>query len=109
MLLSSHLLDEVERVADTIVMIHQGEMVLTERMDQIRARRHRLVLTFADPMTEAPNLPGTLNTSGGPHEWVCCCEAPLEELEQRAIQMGARIAESSSLSLDDIFVARVRG
>jgi ABC-2 type transport system ATP-binding protein len=107
--LSSHLLDEVERVADTVVMIHHGKPVLTDSMESIRAQHHRLVLVFKEPCSKAPTLPGALSVSGGPHEWVCCCQAPIEELEERASQLGARIAEQSTLSLDEIFVARVRG
>lgn len=107
--LSSHLLDEVERVADTVVMIHEGELVLTDNLETIRSEHHRLVLTFEEPLTEAPTLPGCLSVSGGPQEWICCCRAPMEELETSIGQLGARIAEQSSLSLDEIFIARVRG
>lgn len=109
MVLSSHLLDEVERVADTVVMIHRGKLVLSERMETIRTQHHCLVLAFDTPPTEAPALPGMLSAQGGPQEWTCCCQAPLEELETVAAQLGGRIAESSSMSLDEIFIARVRG
>ena len=107
--LSSHLLDEVERVADTIVMIHEGTLVLTDTMEVIRAQHHRLILTFPTPQDTAPALPGTLSVSGGPREWICCCQAPIEALQQTAGELGAQIAEHSTLSLDEIFVARVRG
>lgn len=107
--LSSHLLDEVERVADTVVMIHEGKLVLTDKMETIRAQHYRLVLNFKEPQSAPPTLPGILSVSGGPQEWVYCCQAPIEELQQQAGQLGASIAEQSSLSLNDIFVARVRG
>ena len=107
--LSSHLLDEVERVADTIVMIDEGRLVLTDTMETIRAQHQRLVITFAEPQATPPDLPGVLSVSGGPHEWVCCCQAPIEALHQSVEQLGGKIVEQSPLSLDEIFVARVRG
>ncbi len=107
--LSSHLLDEVERVADTVVMIHHGKLVLSERMETIRTEHHCLVLAFDTPQAEAPSLPGMLSAQGGPQEWTCCCQAPRDELETAAGQLGGHIVESSSMSLDDIFIARVRG
>lgn len=107
--LSSHLLDEVERVADTVVMIHEGRLVLIDSMESIRTQHHRLILAFREPRTSAPTLPGTLSVTGGPNEWVYYCQAPLEELEQSAGKLGARVTETSTLSLDEVFVARVRG
>ena len=41
-LFSSHLLDEVERVADQVTMIHQGRIVLSETMDDVKLRHRRL-------------------------------------------------------------------
>src|SRR5436190_22967169 len=35
-LFSSHLLDEVERVADQVTIIHQGRLILTSSMDEIK-------------------------------------------------------------------------
>ncbi len=35
---SSHLLDEVERVADHICMMHRGQVVLNDSLEQIQSR-----------------------------------------------------------------------
>lgn len=36
-LFSSHLLDEVEQVADHVTMIRQGQIVLSESLDAVKA------------------------------------------------------------------------
>jgi len=43
-LFSSHLLDEVERVADRVAMVYNGKIVVDTTMDDIRATHHRVVL-----------------------------------------------------------------
>lgn len=72
-LLSSHLVDEVERVADSVAIIHHGEMVLTDSVDNIKEAHHRLTLRFDEPQTGAPRLSGALSCVGGPLEWTFIC------------------------------------
>jgi ABC-2 type transport system ATP-binding protein len=48
--LSSHLLDEVERVSDAVVIIEQGHATVGGRMDELRnAGNNELVLSLDDP------------------------------------------------------------
>ena len=47
-LFSSHLLEEVERVADHVAMIHQGRIVFDAPLDEIKATHRRLTLRFAE-------------------------------------------------------------
>src|SRR5262245_4321828 len=45
-LFSSHLLDEVERVADRVAIIHQGRVLLTAAMDEVKDTHRRVTLRF---------------------------------------------------------------
>jgi ABC-2 type transport system ATP-binding protein len=45
-LLSSHGISEVERVASHVALIHQGKLVLAEPLDQLKARTYRLHFTL---------------------------------------------------------------
>ncbi|MHC4171281.1 MAG: ABC transporter ATP-binding protein [Planctomycetota bacterium] len=65
-LLSSHLVDEVERVADSVAIIHHGRMVLTDSLENIKENHHRLTLRFEEPQADAPQLSGALSCIGGP-------------------------------------------
>src|SRR5947208_10212465 len=55
-LFSSHLLDEVERVADHVAMIHRGRIVFDAPLDEIRATHRRLTVRFPEPMPRPPAL-----------------------------------------------------
>jgi ABC-2 type transport system ATP-binding protein len=107
--LSSHLLDEVERVADHVTMIHEGKVVFADTMHNVQKTHCCLTLRFDHPQQEAPSLPGLLSQSGGPQEWTCVCDRTLEEVTGAVQQLGAEIVEHSTPSLDDIFVGRVKG
>ena len=106
-LFSSHLLDEVERVADHVAMIHQGQIVLTATMDEIKERHRRLTLRFERPFDIAPALSGSLTSSGRGQEWTYICTGDRTELLVGASSLGATVVEDATMSLDEIFVARV--
>ncbi len=50
-LLSSHSLDEVQRVADRVAIIREGELVVTDTVESLRAKAPRVMtLTFPQPV-----------------------------------------------------------
>lgn len=108
-LFSSHLLEEVERVADQIVMLQHGRVVLRGRTDEVRRDHISAVLAFGQPQTAAPVLAGAQTIAGHGSEWnvLYCGSRP--DLEQAALKLGARVIQERTPSLDEILVARVRG
>lgn len=104
---SSHLLEEVERVADDVAMIHRGEVVMCDSLENIKANHHIVTLRFPEPQKEHPQLPGVLSINGEGQEWTALCNGDLGEVRERAREMGCEILEEDSPSLEDIFVARV--
>jgi len=107
-LFSSHLLDEVERVADYVAMIDRGRMVLSAPIEEIRAAHHLLTLRFSAPQTNPPRLEGALSCEGEADEWTVLCNGNLDALRESATRLGATVIEKETPSLEDIFVARVR-
>ncbi|MFO0260824.1 MAG: ABC transporter ATP-binding protein, partial [Planctomycetota bacterium] len=61
---SSHLLDEVERLADRIAILHEGRIVLTEQLDVVRESFHRVTLRFDEALSEPPPMPGAIERQG---------------------------------------------
>ena len=106
-LFSSHLLDEVERVADHVAMLHEGRLVACDSLDQIRRRHHRFLIRFDQPQNSSPQLPGALSCQGDGQEWTVLCNGGREELVQAVLARGAKIVEEASPSLEEIFVSRV--
>jgi ABC-2 type transport system ATP-binding protein len=65
-LLSSHVLSEVERVCDRVGIIREGELAALETTESLISKRfRRMKLTFAQPVDPAPfaALPGTSDVS----------------------------------------------
>jgi ABC-2 type transport system ATP-binding protein len=106
-LFSSHLLDEVERVADRVAIIHQGKIMLAAPMDEIMGSHRRLTLRFEQSVSLAPKLVGTLTCEGAGSEWTYVCNGESEQLRLAARAIGGTVVSETALSLDEIFVTRV--
>jgi len=103
---STHLLDEVERVADDVAMMFDGQVVLKGPLDEVKENHHRLVLRFESPQPAAPNVPGVLSITGSGREWTVICNGSRQETVAAAAQLGGRVVLEETPSLDEIFVAR---
>lgn len=104
---SSHLLHEVERVADQVAMINRGRVVFSGELDRIKESHHRLTLRFPQIRRQPPSLNGALSWEGSGAEWAAVCSGRLGELEEAAAGCGAEVVAQRTPSLDEIFVARV--
>ena len=104
---SSHLLEEVERVADHVAMIHEGRVALDMPMDAIKATHHKYVVRWPEPRPERPDLPGVIHAAGEGREWGVLCEGDEQPFAQAVRATGGEIVESSVPTLEAIFVARV--
>jgi ABC-2 type transport system ATP-binding protein len=104
---SSHLLHEVERVADRVALIDRGRVVFSGALDHIKDTHHRLTLRFPEPRPKPPALTGALAWEGHGAEWVAVCNGRLDDLQHAAAACGAQVVGQRVPSLDEIFVARV--
>jgi ABC-2 type transport system ATP-binding protein len=106
-LFSSHLLDEVERVADRVAIIHEGRIVLTATMDEIKDTHRRMTLRFGQPLERPPTLVGALSCDGAGAEWTFVCSGESSQLRRAADAIGATVVDDAALTLDEIFVSRI--
>jgi ABC-2 type transport system ATP-binding protein len=106
-LFSSHLLDEVERVADQVTIIHRGRLLLTSSMDEIKETHRRVTLRFNEPQERPPALVGSVSHEGHGAEWTYVCSGSTDQLRRAAESIGATVVEDAALSLDEIFVSHV--
>ena len=103
---SSHLLEEVERVADDIAMMFAGEVVLTGTLDDIKDNHHRLILCFETAQPVPPKIPGVLSLAGSGQEWTAICNGTRPEVIAAVARAGGKVVAEDTASLDEIFVAR---
>ncbi len=98
-LLSSHLLHGVQRVADRVAMLHRGQLLLNEPLDDLLARHRALTIRFATAPTAPPSWPGALGWTGQGVEWTCLCNGEGTSCKQFAEEAGAEVVEERAPSL----------
>lgn len=106
-LFSSHLLEEVERVTDDVAIIHEGEIVMCDSVEDIKANHHLITLRFSEPLPEKPHFPDALSIEGKGQEWTVLCNGELDEICAKAKVIGCEIYQDMPPTLEDIFVAHV--
>ena len=105
-LFSSHLLAEVERVADRVAMICGGRILFCDTLDHIKAAHERVTLRFNQAMSAPPSLAGALAWEGSGRDWTTVYAGRATTLLDAAAGLGAEVVDRAGLSLDEIFLAR---
>jgi ABC-2 type transport system ATP-binding protein len=108
-LFSSHLLDEVERVSDHLAMMHQGRIVFSGPLDQVKESHRRFIIRFEAAQARPPQLEGALCISGHGREWKVVSSGLSHLTTAHAASLGGVILEEGMATLDEIFVARAKG
>jgi ABC-2 type transport system ATP-binding protein len=106
-LFSSHLLDEVERVSDHVALIHQGRLIFSTDLADLKETHRCLTLRFAEPRAQPPVLAAALAWQGAGHEWTALCRFRPGELPALIADSGAHVVADRIPSLDEIFLAQV--
>jgi ABC-2 type transport system ATP-binding protein len=89
-LLSSHVLAEVQRVADRIGVLRAGRLIAVERLDQLRAKAlHHVRAHFADepPTDRLAGVPGVRDITISDH--TLSCSAPQSSLDHLLKRISA--------------------
>ena len=105
-LLSSHQIGEVERVADFVAILRHGRLVLFEALDELKRDVREVVLTLEDARSEPPAVPGTVIHSEQrerQHRWL------VRGLDEPRLQIAASAGavahvETRRPSLEEIFL-----
>ena len=107
MLFSSHLLEEVERVADHVTLISQGKIALSAPLDALKESHRCVTVRFSESRPQPPAVAGVLRWDGGGQEWTAVYRDGSGELQAAVTGWGAHIVAERVPSLDEIFVAHV--
>ena len=104
--LSSHILAEVERVADRVAVMREGRLVVVDDVSMLKSRfARRLDLEFASPVDPAPftAIPGVRDVHVSRRTLSCDVIGPETELLRAAVARGVLGIHAHDPSLDDIF------
>jgi ABC-2 type transport system ATP-binding protein len=110
-LISTHMMDQVERMCNRIFMIHKGEGVLYGKIDEIKSRygKNTVLLEFEG---ELKNIPGVkkINNSGNYAELILEPGTDAQVLLKYLAEMiRVNKFEVSAPSLNEIFIQVVEG
>ena len=106
-LFSSHLLDEVEQVADHVTMISQGRVALSAPLQAMKESHRCVTVRFSEPRPRPPDVAGVLRWDGAGQEWTAVCRDGCGELQAAVAAWGARIVAERAPTLDELFFAHV--
>jgi ABC-2 type transport system ATP-binding protein len=103
---SSHILPEVQAVCDRVGIIREGQLVATQRVeDLIAARLNRMTLIFAAlPPAEIFNLEGVTEISRTEQSVTLEVRENLPAVLAAAAQHDIRDIETHNMSLEEIFL-----
>lgn len=104
-LISSHNLDGLERICDTVTMIHQGEVERQMSMEEMKSELVRLNVVFeggADPAVY--KMPQILRISNIGSIYTLVVKEYNEEFARELRKIGAGLIEPVDISLEELFV-----
>lgn len=104
-LFSSHLLEEVERMSDRILMVQNGKITLSTSLEEARNSYHRSRLTFLENLDRLPSIAGVLTGEGGGRSWSVIHNTPPDEFSRAVTEAGGTVTESRNATLEEIFLA----
>jgi len=108
-LLSSHVLSEVQRVADRVGVLREGRLIAVDRLATLRERSlHHIRATFADAVapSDFATLPGVRNLRVADHS--LACSAPETALDSLIKEVGRHTVldfECAEAELEETFLA----
>ena len=107
-LLNSHLLSEIELVADRIAILHRGQIVAIGAMTELLPQNHQ----FEVEVSLNPSLPGSWQFQQQASSWLCEVQGSdqlqqlLSALQSKSIPVVA--VRSTRTTLEDVFFSYVR-
>lgn len=103
---SSHMLSDVERVADTIGILHLGHLHLVSSLDALKERVRRVRVVFDSEPKEPIPIDGILDVRKDKREWVLTLDNFSDEkISALKEHFQAKHIDTISLSLEEIFIA----
>lgn len=101
---SSHLLSDVERVADHIAVLDGGVLRASCTVDTFRDRVRQVVLHFAGVAPTLPPIPGLLHSFRTRDELVLTLANPDAETDRALRSLGASRIETVPMGLEEAFI-----
>jgi ABC-2 type transport system ATP-binding protein len=109
-LLSSHSIDDVQRLADTVGILHEGRLLAHASVDTLVTRTKRIRAVLHDGCPPRTEPAGTIWQTVARREWSLTVRDFSDDVVHRlAAENPVATVEVSDLSLEDVFKDYVKG
>ena len=112
-LISSHQISEVERVADMVAIIHQGKVRMTDSMLHLKETVSEVTISLDDPLIALPRLFGDVEVlseqSSGRQRRMVVRGFDQDSKELLESRPGVLSVKTRPASLEEVFIACTRG
>jgi ABC-2 type transport system ATP-binding protein len=109
-LFSTHTLDDVQRLADTVGMLYQGRLLVHRKIDELLATTKRIRATLVNGSSPEQLPEGTVWNRIAGREWlVTVADFSAEKVEQLRRRNAVDHVEVIDLGLEDLFKDFVKG
>lgn len=105
---ASHLIHDVERIADRVVFLERGRVQLDETLEALKREVRRVNAVFEDAAPSTVELPGMLDSVTDGRVLSVVARGTEEELTAPLHAAGAKEIEVTPLPLEEILVAFLR-
>ncbi len=106
-LFSSHLLDEVDRVCDSVAMMREGELIETSTVQKLENRYHEIICRPDQPWQKPPEANGVFGWRQKGDEWSAVVDGKLTDAADHKTKLST--IQQRDISLERWFAARAAG
>lgn len=105
-LISSHDIDEVERLADQVAILNQGSLLLSEPVEELLRRFRKVSFTSADKTDGLNSLPTQWMSAQSSGQHVSFTESRFDENETRGL-IASRFGEVQDLAVETLSLKEI--
>jgi ABC-2 type transport system ATP-binding protein len=105
---SSHLIDEVDRMADNVGIICKGKLIVCDDKNTVKESLRRVVITFEPRRDSIPEHPSIMRKEQKDGEWNIILKKDDGSGEKHLASLQPRSLEIHELSLEDVFAEYVK-
>jgi ABC-2 type transport system ATP-binding protein len=101
---SSHILSDVERIADRVAILHHGRLLLDRSLDELKEQVRRVRLLFDGQSPEHLDVPGVLAVRRASREMLLTVSGyDAQAIDRLAETLGAEV-EVQAPNLEELFI-----